>query len=52
MSKYTTIAQIKADIEITSGEMLDFFSELLANTFGMAYLLVEMTVNPTVALLK
>ena len=36
MSKYTTIAQIKADIKISYAKILDFYSEIRADTHGMA----------------
>ena len=48
MSKYTTIAQIKADIKISYAKILDFYSEIRADTHGMAYLIVEMKDNTTI----
>ena len=52
MSKYTTIAQIKADIKISYAKILDFYSEIQADTHGMAYLIVEMKDNTTLAELE
>ncbi len=52
MSKYTTIAQIKADIKISYAKILDFYSELQADAHGMAYLIVEMKDNTTLAELE
>ena len=49
MSKYTTIAQIKADIKLSYAKILDFYSEIQADTHGMAYLIVEMKDNTTLA---
>ena len=45
MSKYTTIAQIKADIKLSYAKILDFYSEIQADAHGMAYLIVEMENN-------
>ena len=52
MSKYTTIAQIKADIKLSYAKILDFYSEIQADTHGMAYLIVEMKDNTTLAELE
>ena len=52
MSKYTTIAQIKADIKLSYAKILDFYSELQADAHGMAYLIVEMKDNTTLAELE
>ena len=52
MSKYTTIAQIKADIKLSYAKILDFYSEIQADAHGMAYLIVEMKDNTTLAELE
>ena len=52
MNKYTTIAQIKADIKLSYAKILDFYSEIQADAHGMAYLIVEMKDNTTLAELE